>query len=239
MDQTKAEEIALALEDGIVAGTIEPGTVLRQDELCLQFGVSRTPVREALSRLAALRLVSFQPNRGASVRPMSESELQQAFLLRSQLEGLVAEVATPLMTSDDFEELGEVQRRFEEVVAELIDPTGTENDDRSLAIRWVRADYAFHDVIYRAANLPYIARIAKRTRWTVIHPLACTSRSHLSQLYERNARQHVALIDAMEVGSARTARVMAEEHVLDSLRLVQGILEMVDPTADGGRRRAR
>ena len=57
-DGTKADDIALALEEAIVSGEIPPGSTLRQEHLSEQFQVSRTPVREALRRLAALGLVS-------------------------------------------------------------------------------------------------------------------------------------------------------------------------------------
>ena len=67
LDTTKADDIALALEDDIVSGRIEAGTVLRQEQLSEQFAVSRTPIREALRRLAALGLVSFVPNRSVRV----------------------------------------------------------------------------------------------------------------------------------------------------------------------------
>ena len=68
---TKADDLARVLEDEIVSGVIAPGTVLRQEQLSERFEVSRTPVREALRRLAALGLVSFEPNRGVRVRSVS------------------------------------------------------------------------------------------------------------------------------------------------------------------------
>ena len=68
---TKADDIARVLEDEIVGGQIPPGTVLRQEQLSERFAVCRTPVREALRRLAALGLVSFEPNRGVRVRSIS------------------------------------------------------------------------------------------------------------------------------------------------------------------------
>ena len=67
--------------------------MLRQEQLSERFGVSRTPVREALRRLAALGLVSFEPNRGVRVRTLSHDDLHEAFLVRAELEGLVTEVA--------------------------------------------------------------------------------------------------------------------------------------------------
>ena len=109
---TKADDIARVLEDEIVGGVIEPGAVLRQESLSERFDVSRTPVREALRRLAALGLVSFEPNRGVRVRSISAHELREAFLVRAELEGLATEVATPKMTAANLAELDAIERRF-------------------------------------------------------------------------------------------------------------------------------
>src|SRR5262245_10252298 len=79
LETTKADDIALVIEEAIVSGELPPGTVLRQEQLSEQFQVSRTPVREALRRLAALGLVSFVPNRGVRVRTISREELHEAF----------------------------------------------------------------------------------------------------------------------------------------------------------------
>ena len=65
--------------------------MLRQEQLSEQFAVSRTPIREALRRLAALGLVSFEPNRGVRVRTLSRQELCEAFLVRAELESLATE----------------------------------------------------------------------------------------------------------------------------------------------------
>src|SRR5687768_3865149 len=94
---TKADDLALALEEAIVSGEIAPGTVLRQEQLSERYDVSRTPVREALRRLAALGLVSFVPNRGVRVRTLATNELREAFLVRAELESLATELATPRM----------------------------------------------------------------------------------------------------------------------------------------------
>ena len=104
-DGTKAADIALALEEAIVSGEIPPGSTLRQEHLSEQFQVSRTPVREALRRLAALGLVNFEPNRGVRVRMLSLDEIREAFMVRAELESLATALATPKMTDDDLAEL--------------------------------------------------------------------------------------------------------------------------------------
>src|SRR5581483_4467306 len=112
LDTTKADDIALVIEEAIVSGELEPGTVLRQEQLSEQFKVSRTPIREALRRLAALGLVSFVPNRGVRVRTISRDELHEAFMVRAELEALATEVAATKFMPEDLAELDAAERRF-------------------------------------------------------------------------------------------------------------------------------
>src|SRR5215471_13820524 len=119
LESTKADDIAVLIEEAIVSGELEPGSVLRQEQLSERFGVSRTPVREALRRLAALGLVSFVPNRGVRVRTLSYDELEQAFLVRAELEALVTEIAAAKLTDDALAELGACEQRFARLTKEL------------------------------------------------------------------------------------------------------------------------
>ena len=224
---TKADEIALVLEDEIVSGAVEAGSVLRQEQLSERFGVSRTPIREALRRLAALGLVSFVPNRGVRVRTLSREELREAFLVRAELESLATELATPRMTVDDLRRLDEAELRFSVLTLELRARARSGVEDNALAIEWMKANYAFHDVIYAAAGSPYVERMAKGARRTFIGQITWVARAELDELYARNDEQHRAIREAIAAGSASGARVLAREHVLSSWRLLEAILEYV------------
>lgn len=225
---TKADELARALEDEIVAGAIPPGTVLRQEQLSERFAVSRTPVREALRRLAALGLVSFEPNRGVRVRSISREELHEAYLVRAELEGLATEVATTRLTPADLAELDEVERRFSELTLELrrLARTGSPRDPELFAA-WMRSNHSFHDVVYRVAALPLVEQMAKSARRTFVGDRIWSARAELDDLYARNDLQHRAIRDAMAAGSPEGARVLAREHVLSSYRLMETVLEAV------------
>jgi DNA-binding GntR family transcriptional regulator len=87
------DEIVLRLEKAILEGVYPPGTHLLQDELCERFGVSRTPVRQALRDLQARNLVVLVPNRGATVRAPSRRDAQEVYAVRAELEGYAAELA--------------------------------------------------------------------------------------------------------------------------------------------------
>jgi DNA-binding GntR family transcriptional regulator len=227
LDSTKADDIALVIEEAIVSGELEPGTVLRQEQLSEQFNVSRTPIREALRRLAALGLVSFVPNRGVRVRTISREELDEAFMVRAELESLATEVAAGKMTSDDLEELDAAEKRFEAISHELRSREPGEAR-RSIMGEWVRANHAFHDVIYRVADLPLVEQLAKSARRSFSGPAVWAPGDHsIDGLYARNAEQHRAIQQALVAGSASGARALAREHVLSSFVLLETILEQV------------
>jgi len=227
LDTTKADDIALVIEEAIVSGELAPGTVLRQEQLSEQFNVSRTPIREALRRLAALGLVSFVPNRGVRVRTLSREDLHEAFMVRAELEGLATEVATPKFGPENLEELDAAEKRFATISQELrAREPGDER--RTIMGDWVRANHAFHDVIYRVAALPLVEQLAKSARRTFSGPAVWAPGDHsIDGLYAKNAEQHRAIKQAIAAGSATGARVLAREHVLSSFHLLETILEQV------------
>jgi DNA-binding GntR family transcriptional regulator len=226
LESTKADEIALKIEEAIVSGELPPGTVLRQEQLSERFAVSRTPIREALRRVAALGLVSFVPNRGVRVRTLSREELREAFLVRAELESLATELAAPRMTEEDLVELDEAEARFSEATQALRARPRDDVDRWRLTSEWVRANHGFHDVIYRVSDAPLIERLAKSARRSFSgHAVWGPGGSEIDALYERNDREHRAIIAALRAGNAAGARALAREHVLHSYELLIHVLD--------------
>jgi DNA-binding GntR family transcriptional regulator len=224
---TKADDIALELEQSILAGELAPGTVLRQEQLSERYAVSRTPIREALRRLAALGLVTFEPNRGVRVRTLSRAELREAFLVRAELESLATEVAVERFTEDDLRELEAVESTFASLTDALRRPRVGDDGRERLVGDWVRGNHAFHDVIYRVAGLPLVERMAKSARFSGSGVWAPADASALDELYRANEAQHRAIIAAIRARSAAGARALAREHVLASGHLLERIVEQV------------
>ena len=224
---TKADEVARVLEDEIVSGAIPQGLLLRQEHLCERFGVSRTPVREALQRLEALGLVTTLPNRGARVRSISTAELREAFLIRAELEGLATAHAVPRMTRYDLGRLDAAEERFAELTLELrAQMRDGELGNPSMVVVWMAANHAFHDVIYDVAALPRVEQLAKSARRTFIGEHVWSARGELDQLFARNDLQHRAIREAIAAGSPEGARTLAREHVLASGRLMEAALDL-------------
>ena len=224
---TKADEIALALEEAIVSGELAPGTVLRQEQVSAQYSVSRTPVREALRRMSALGLVSFEANRGFRVRALSRQEMWEAFLVRAELESLITGIAAAKMTKADLDELDQAEKRFARLTRALR-AREPGDDRRALTVEWMHANHGFHDVIYGVADLPYIEQVSKSARRTFKGPAVWAPGDEtIDELYLQNERQHEAIKDALAAGSTEGARVLAREHVLSSFNLLETILEQV------------
>ncbi len=224
---TKADEVARTLEDEIVSGAVAPGQVLRQEGVCARFGVSRTPVREALQRLEALGLVTALPNRGARVRSISSAELREAFMIRAELESLATAQAAQRITAEQLARLDAAEERFAALTLEVrAQMRSGEPNTSELVVGWMAANHAFHDVIYEAAALPRVEMLAKSARRTFIGEHIWSARGELDELFARNDMQHRAIREALAAQSPDGARTLAREHVLSSGRLMEAALDL-------------
>jgi DNA-binding GntR family transcriptional regulator len=147
--------------------------------------------------------------------------------VRAELESLATELAAEKLTPEDLDELESAEKRFSRLTLELrsLEPG---EDRRRLTGEWVRANHAFHDVVYRAASSPLVERLAKSARRTFSGPAVWAPGDHsIDDLYSRNDQQHRAIREALAAGSAAGARALAREHVLSSFHLLETILTQV------------
>jgi DNA-binding GntR family transcriptional regulator len=97
------DELTQRIRSIIASGELAPGQKIPERELCEQFGVSRTPLREALKVLASEGIVTLRPNRGAMVRPLTAEELDEVFPVMGALEALSGEIACLHITDAEVE----------------------------------------------------------------------------------------------------------------------------------------
>ena len=99
---------------------------------------------------------------------------------------------------------------------------------RSVMGDWVRANHAFHDVIYRVADLPLVEQLAKSARRSFSGPAVWAPGDHsIDGLYAKNVEQHRAIRQSLAAGSPAGARELAREHVMSSFVMLETILEQV------------
>lgn len=219
-----ADEIAFRLQAAILDGEFPPGTHLQQDELCARFGVSRTPVREALRKLQAQHLVNLVPNKGATVRTPSRDELSEVYVLRAELEGFAAELAADRITAEDLAALDDAQAAMDEAVAQLEANAVTPDEEASFNRRITVANEEFHGIIHQAAGnqrlWQYLVELQnffpKDYVWRAIS-------SDLSRSV--GIEEHRAIRAALEGRDPAAGRRSMSDHVAHSGRLLLAYLD--------------
>jgi DNA-binding GntR family transcriptional regulator len=122
------EETADRIRVLILDGELPPGKRISEKALCDRFGISRTPVREALKALATEGLVTITPNRGASVTEITNAELADAFPVMGALEGLAGELAACRMSDREIETVANLHAlMLDHVAARALGPYFTVN----------------------------------------------------------------------------------------------------------------
>ena len=193
-----AEWAYLQLRDRIVTLALPPGALLREDELMRELAVGRTPLREAIKRLALERLVAVQPRRGTRVTAVNVDDIAHVTEVRAELEGQAAELAATRM--DDL-----TRASAGELIAEL----GAIDDASGDAL--MRADERVHRLTWRAAGNPYLTEtlegyfaLSLRVWYLVLDRVELSEPVH----------GQVKLLDALLARDGGRARQLMREHIL-------------------------
>jgi len=215
------DKLASDLQQRVLNGEIPTGTRLRQSALAAEFGVSRTPIREALRKLQAGGLVELQPHRGALVRGLSSREIRQAYEVRAELEALAAELAATRIRHDQLDRLNDAQGQFRDGLARTVEArdtgSGTWEDQ---AVRWGRANDQFHQVIQEAAGNDVLLAQLTHLHQSFPRDLTKIVLTESTPLLRANVREHEEIVAALERRDAETARDLMRRHVRHAGELV-------------------
>jgi DNA-binding GntR family transcriptional regulator len=222
------ERLAGAIQAQVLSGAMPVGTRLRQEALAEQFGVSRTPVREALRQLQATGLVELVPNRGAVVRGPSAREIREAYEVRAELEGLAAELAAERISDRDLVRLREAQALFRESVSTLIARRARRPAPWKDESVWVRANELFHQAILDAAANGRLSDTIADLHRSFPRDLTWAALSRSSPLLEENVEQHERILEAIEQRDPVEARRRMIDHVRSAGELVTLHFELAD-----------
>jgi DNA-binding GntR family transcriptional regulator len=214
------DKLASDLQRRVLNGDIPSGTRLRQSALAAEFGVSRTPIREALRKLQADGLVELQPHRGALVRGLSYREIRQAYEVRAELEALAAELAAIRIRHDELDRLNEAQEQFRDGLARTVEARerGSDGDDQS--VQWGRANDQFHQVIQEAAGNDVLLGQLEHLHRSFPRDLSKIVLSESTPLLRANVLEHEEIVAALERRDATAARDLMRRHVRHAGELV-------------------
>ena len=197
--RTTPTMVADILREAILAGTLQGGQPLRQEDLATKFQLSRGPVREALRQLEGEGLITFYPHRGAVVSTLSLAEVQEICDIRIALETAALRFAMPHLSDD-------VLKCAEEILDEA---------DRQITevAHWGEINWRFHATLYAPANRPRLFTLIKAQHAQMDRYL----RVHFSLMnYKQQAQQeHRQILEACKRRDLSTALAVLEQQIAE------------------------
>ncbi|UXN58583.1 GntR family transcriptional regulator [Phyllobacterium zundukense] len=187
------------IENGIVTNQFAPGERLDEMQLAKQFGVSRTPVREALMQLSAIGLIEIRPRRGAVVVEPGPHRIYEMFEVMAELEGMAGSLAARRHTDTDRAELLASHGRCEQ---------SANADD---ADTYYYDNERFHQAIYTASHSSFLIEqcTALHRRLRPYRRLQLRVRNRMKTSYS----EHAGIVEAILSGEAELARTLLRQHI--------------------------
>jgi DNA-binding GntR family transcriptional regulator len=186
------------IEDEIVAGDLQPGARLDESMLAARFGVSRTPIREAIQQLAAMGLVEIRPRRGAVVALLGPEQLYEMFEVMAELEAMAGRLAARRQPPEERDMLLTSHAACGAACND-VDAYYLENE-------------AFHQVIYRAAGTAFLHQqcVALQKRLSPYRRMQLRVGNRVSV----SLSEHGAIVDAIIAGDAPAAADQLRAHIV-------------------------
>ena len=204
---TKAEAVYEEIRRRILSGALAPSAPLNQEALAPEFGVSVTPVREAVRRLEAEGLVRFQAHKTVVVAPLSLDELREIYDIRLTLDPHAASLATTRLTDT---ELDEIEARAHAPLSD--DP-----------LEQVALNHAFHRCIYSRSGNALLTEILDRL-WERTDRYRVVLVSRDVQVLAA-AREHAEIAEAMRSRKPRTVARLVRAHIANARSQIENALQ--------------
>lgn len=207
-DRSTANQIFTYLRDEIVSMDLLPGETIPETKLAAQFGVSRTPVREALSKLSDLGFVEVRPQRGTFVSKLSMEKILEARFIRESLEVAVAAALAENVTDDIIVSCEDIIRQQEVAAKEHDAPNFQILDDK------------FHQTLANHTGFSRVALVveAEKSHMDRVRNL---SLKELTGQYEHIIAQHKAILAAIKSGSPEKAKHAMSIHMKDVFNILK------------------
>jgi DNA-binding GntR family transcriptional regulator len=197
---SRSDAVYDALKASILEGALGAGARLREEEIAERLGVSRTPVREALRRLAAEGLLAAGPNRGLAVARLDQQQIAELHAVREVLDGMAARLAAQHASDGELRLLADLLQRFRAEVEGGCDP---------LALR--RLNARFHQAIHRAARNRYLLGALESLNDTLA--LAGATLYTVQGRPATALTDHARIVEALSRRDPAAAEEAAREHV--------------------------
>ncbi len=200
-DRSASSQIYDFIRDSIVNMEYEPGQMIPEAALAEQFGVSRTPVREALIKLSYIGFVEVRPQRGTYVSLLSMNKILEARFIREALELAVVQEAAALADADLIRECESIIERQKEAA------------ERNDSMSFQKLDDLFHQTLANSTGYDRVGLLIDSEK-AHMDRVRCLS-LHIRGQYHRVLDQHQSILDALKSHSPEQARHAMATHMQD------------------------
>jgi DNA-binding GntR family transcriptional regulator len=211
-------EAVARIRDMILEGRLEAGSKVSEKDLCELFGISRTPLREALKVLASEGLIVLHPHRGARVAQLTGKDMGDLFQVMGALEGLAGELACAKVTD---EALNEIRARHHEMLAHYT------RGDRTA---YFAANQAIHEAIVAAADNSMLTVIYESLRGR-IRPARFMA-NVTRERWDQAVREHGEILEALSRRDGARLRGLLQEHLRHKYQALSASAEKSARPAD-------
>ena len=204
------DQVYEAIRDRITSGSLPRGARVHQEDLAEELGVSRTPVREALRRLAAEGLVEMRTNRGARVADIDQGGMRGAYDARLVVEPGAARLAAG--------------RRPPEPLARMRAAVAAQRRSLRSVERSFEANREFHLALVAASGNDYLLQFVERLWVARIGATIYERQVQTQGRMELDVREHEQILEAIEAGDGRRAESLTRRHLADAMKRSMDIL---------------
>ena len=198
------EQVFDELKNRILYAKLAPGVKISDNEVARELGISRTPVREALVRLAGQGLVEELPNRGFRVRVLTLGEVEDLYIMREALEVLAVKLAIQNMDSEKERTLGQLLKRYVPIV-------NTQD-----FVKHIQLDHQFHYQIVSYSNNACLTQTFRNIQDQV---RIVRHYEHLrSDSYQKVYNGHQQIFNFMVKGETARAKSAMSRHILQAMK---------------------
>lgn len=209
-----SEKLVREIKHEIFSGLLKPGDQLEEAFLAEKFGVSRTPIREAIRSLVDSGLLETRPRKGAIVRELSAKELNDLFEVAAELEGMSARLAAENLTVSH-------KKAIEEALAFCV-KTAKASDITGYA----KANLDLHSAIHKASGndwlVEHLDQIEARINVYRLIPYEVVGR------LEKSLSEHHEICDAIFAGQGAEANVLMRDHMMMQGARLPSLLKMLE-----------
>jgi len=209
------DELATQLRDLLMRGELKAGDKISEQALCQRFGVSRTPLREALKVLANEGLIILLPNRGASVARISPGEIDELFPIMGAMEALAGETACARITDAGI-------AAIEVMHEEMLDHYRGRN-----AAGYLQVNRKIHEAIFEAAGNRELTQFYQ-TLMVRIHAVRFVAQKS-PERWREAVEDHERMIAALKARDGERLGAVLKEHLRHKAAMVHESLELLDP----------